>query len=88
MLFYDDRGNCISEQYYNSEGNPSRALAGYDEIRRAYDAKNHMIREGYYTDGVLCNRSDVGYAEVIREYDQSDQLIKEVFLDASGNPIL
>lgn len=88
LFFYDDRGNCISEQYYDSEGNSSQALAGYDEIRRAYDANGHMIREGYYAGGDLRNRNDVGYAEVIRKYDQSDQLIKEEFLDASGNPVL
>ena len=71
---YDSTGNLISEKYYDTNDNPSRSLAGYDEIRHEYDDKNRINRQGYYSDGKLVNRIDTGYAEELFRYNETGEI--------------
>lgn len=84
---YDSQGNQVSEKYYDTKGNPSVALAGYDEIRRTFDAGHHLTEEAYYAGGVPVDRGDTGYAVIVRDYDVDGKPIQEAFYDVNGTPV-
>lgn len=83
---YDNQGNVISEKYFDKDGNLSRALAGYDEIRKQYDENSVLIRLGYYADGKLINRTDTGYAEVNYQSDETGDWVQ--YIDQDGSIVI
>lgn len=83
-FIYDDEGNVISEKHFDKNDQPSKALYGYDEIRKEYDANHNIIRQGFYADGKLINRSDTGYAEIMYQYNESDEIIDIQYYDVNG----
>ena len=86
QLAYDEAGNCILEQYFDSEGSPVCSNSGYAEIKRAFDGKKHVIDEAYFDVDGSGKLMPNGYAEIKREYSGND-LVKEVYFDGQGNPV-
>lgn len=83
---YDNQGNIISEKYFDKDGNASKALAGYDEIRKQYDDNNKLICLGYYADGKLINRIDTGYAEIKYLNDETGDVVQ--YIDQDGSIVI
>ena len=90
---YDDFGQCISESYYNNEGDPVCYLDKErgTEICAAsvyeYDEKGNMVDIKYEDpDGNVMVRYDLGYAQLCREYDEQGNITEERYYDAGHKP--
>ena len=83
-LAYDDRGNIISERYYDLDDRLTMASYGFAGIDREYDEEDQLIWEMYInTEGKPCS-IEAGYSGFKREYDESGNITAEYFLDENG----
>ena len=85
----NDKGQVITERYYDENGKPStRSGSEYEDtycmVEFTYDKMGNVNREKYYDENgdlILCRK---GYAIVYREYDAYNRVLYEKF---SGNGV-
>lgn len=81
----DDRGNLVSEQFFDESGSPIVGAEGYHRVDFSYDARDNAVSFTYKdTSGNRVARSS-GYSARRRYYD-GDRVIREEFLDVLDQP--
>lgn len=89
---YDNLGQCVSESYYDAQGEPVCYLGenGAEvcaEFVYEYDEKGNMVDIKYKDpDGDIMVREDLGYAQACREYDEQGNITEERYYDADHKP--
>ena len=87
---YDDAGNITREDYFDENGNPVVAAAGYAAIEKdygTYSGAAKVTAERYFgTDEKPILLDGKGYASLTREYDEAGNVSKESYFDEKGEP--
>ncbi|MBK8395049.1 MAG: caspase family protein [Leptospiraceae bacterium] len=91
---YDFNGNVISEEYFDSKGQPLE-FAGVAKTVRAYDKDGQVILEEFYSKETLDEYGDVaepgklvakdGFARYKAQYKSKGNLLLETWEDVEGN---
>ena len=79
-----EKGNLISEKYFDVQGNPMVSGDYFHEFRKEYDEKGNSLRWTYYdTEGQPLDALD-GYAAVEQTYDIYGNVTGQTFYTAGG----
>lgn len=80
---YDEAHNRISEQYFDTDGNLTRASFGYAAVKRIFD-KNRMIEEAYFDEVGAPAVIAAGYSGKKRTYDEMGNVTSESYFNDLG----
>ncbi len=85
---YDDtrQRQCISEAYYDAEGNRKAINGEADELHFGWNSSRQKISESYWKDGQPAN-CERGYHEIRTEYN-GKKVKSQSYHDSEGNPVL
>jgi hypothetical protein len=87
---YDDRGNEITEEFFDINGKPvDQKGPDFAKVVYKYDDKNRVIEKDYFgDDGTPQKVPTLGAAIVRQSYNKNGDLVRREFLDGQGHPSL
>lgn len=84
----DERGNIVSEYYYDESGDPAEQILGHYGIEREYNELGQNVKTTYVDAEGKPTNIIAAYAAVYRFYDKNGNALKETFVDENFQPTL
>lgn len=83
----NEKGNVVSEFYFDEEDVPVSMPDGQYGILRKYDEKGHEVKQTFVDAEGRPMWIKSGYVSVLKEYDKNGNEVKDVYVDLNDNPV-
>ena len=83
-----ENGNLVSENYYDTHGEPMLGGEYFHEVRYDFDEKGNCIRWSYYDTQGNLTLLTAGYAVTEQDYDTYGNITAKRYYDTEGLPVM